>query len=70
MRENRVFVSIFLLRRIKAVISSPSVINVFQSVDFSGRRPKEVTSIFWRSMYIMKPEAERSALQSPWHLTP
>ena len=43
---------IFLLRSIKAYLC-PNIIN-FDSVDFSERRPEEVISFFWRSVYIKK----------------
>ena len=48
LRENVVFFQIFLLRSIKAYLCAN--IN-FDSVDFSGRRPEEVISFFWRSVY-------------------
>ena len=47
-RKSCVF-QIFLLRSIKAYLY-PNIIN-FESVDFSERRPKEVISFFWRSVY-------------------
>ena len=50
MRENLVFFQIFLLRSIKAYLY-PNIIN-FDAVDFSERRPEEVISFFWRSVYI------------------
>ena len=40
---------IFLLRSIKAYLC-PNMIN-FDAVDFSERRPEEVISFFWRSVY-------------------
>ena len=40
---------IFLSRSIKAYLC-PSMIN-FDAVDFSERRPEEVISFFWRSVY-------------------
>ena len=49
MREN-VF-QIFLLRSIKAYLC-PNIIK-FDSVDFSERRPEEVISFFWRSVYFL-----------------
>ena len=42
---------IFLLRSIKAYLC-PNIIN-FDSVDFSKRRPEEVISFFWRSVYVL-----------------
>ena len=48
-RENLVFFQIFLLTSIKAYLC-PNIIN-FDSVDFSERRPEEVISFFWRSVY-------------------
>ena len=47
-RKSCVFL-IFLLRSIKAYLC-PNMIN-FDSVDFSERRPEEVISFFWRSVY-------------------
>ena len=47
-RKSCVF-HIFLLRSIKAYLC-PNIIN-FDSVDFSERRPEEVISFFWRSVY-------------------
>ena len=47
-RKSCVF-QIFLLRSIKAYVC-PNIIK-FDSVDFSGRRPEEVISFFWRSVY-------------------
>ena len=47
-RKSCVF-QIFLLRSIKAYLCA-NIIN-FDSVDFSGRRPEEVISFFWRSVY-------------------
>ena len=44
-----VLVQIFLLRSIKAYLCA-NIIN-FDAVDFSGRRPEEVISFFWRSVY-------------------
>ena len=41
---------IFLLRSIKAYLC-PNIIN-FESMDFSDRRPEEVISFFWRSVYV------------------
>ena len=56
MRKSCVF-QIFLSRRIKAYLC-PNIIN-FDSVDFSERRPEEVISFFWRSVYIrLKPTAQ------------
>ena len=49
MRENLVFLKIFLLKSIKAYLC-PNIIN-FDSVNFSERRPEEVISFFWRSVY-------------------
>ena len=48
-RKSCVF-QIFLLRNIKAYLC-PNIIN-FDSVDFSERRPAEVRSFFWRSVYV------------------
>ena len=50
--DTRTFIvfQIFLLRSIKAYLC-PNIIN-FDSVDFSERRPEEVISLFWRSVYI------------------
>ena len=48
-RKSCVF-QIFLLRSIKAYLC-PNIIH-FDSMDFSGRRPEEVISFFWRSVYI------------------
>ena len=48
-RKSCVF-QIFLLRSIKAYLCA-NIIN-FDSVDFSGRRPEEVISFFWRSVYM------------------
>ena len=48
-RKSCVF-QIFLLRSIKAYFC-PNIIK-FDSVDFSERRPEEVISFFWRSVYI------------------
>ena len=42
-------IQIFLLRSIKAYLC-PNIIN-FDCVDFSERRPEEVISFFWRSVY-------------------
>ena len=42
---------IFLLRSIKAYLC-PNIIN-FDAVDFTERRPDEVISFFWRSVYII-----------------
>ena len=39
----------FILRSIKAYLC-PNMIN-FDAVDFSERRPEEVISFFWRSVY-------------------
>ena len=39
---------IFLLRSVKAYLCA-NIIN-FDSVDFSGRRPEEVISFYWRSV--------------------
>ena len=50
-RESCVF-QIFLLRSIKAYLW-PNNIN-FNSVDFSERRPEEVISFFWHSVYIYR----------------
>ena len=47
MQENLVF---FRIRSIIAYLC-PNMIN-FYVVDFSGRRPEEVISFFWRSVYI------------------
>ena len=47
-RKSCVF-QIFLLRSIKAYLC-PNIIN-FDCVDFSERRPEEVVSFFWRSVY-------------------
>ena len=47
-RKSCVF-QIFLLTSIKAYLC-PNIIN-FDSVDFSERRPEEVISFFWRSVY-------------------
>ena len=41
---------IFLLRSIKAYLC-PNIIH-FDGVDFSERRPEEVISFFWRSVYL------------------
>ena len=41
---------IFLLRSIKAYLCAN--ITNFDIVDFSGRRPEEVISFFWRLVYI------------------
>ena len=41
---------IFLLRSIKAYLC-PNMI-IFDAVDFSKRRPEEVISFFWRSVYM------------------
>ena len=49
-REYLVFL-IFLLRSIEAYLC-PNIIN-FDAVDFSERRPEEVISFFWRSVYIV-----------------
>ena len=46
---------IFLLRSIKAYLC-PNMINV-DAVDFSERRPEEVISLFWRSVYMRASEA-------------
>ena len=48
-RENLVFFRLFLLRSIIAYLC-PNIIN-FDNVDFSERRPEEVISFFWRSVY-------------------
>ena len=40
----------FLLRSIKAYLCQ-NIIN-FDSVDFSERRPEEVISFYWRSVYM------------------
>ena len=48
-RKSCVF-QIFLLKSIKAYLCS-SIIN-FDSVDFIERRPEDVISFFWRSVYI------------------
>ena len=48
-RKSGVF-EIFLLRSIKAYLC-PNIIN-FDIMDFSERRPEEVISFFWRSVYI------------------
>ena len=48
-RKSCVF-QIFLLRSIKTYLCA-NIIN-FDNVDFSGRRPEEVISFFWRSVYI------------------
>ena len=48
-RKSCVF-QIFLLRSIEAYLCA-NIIN-FDRVDFSGRRPEEVISFFWRSVYI------------------
>ena len=47
-RKSCVF-QIFLLRNIKAYLC-PNII-YFDAVDFSERRPEEVISFFWRSVY-------------------
>ena len=50
-RKSCVF-QIFLLRGIKAYLCA-NIIN-FDSVDFSGHRPEEVISFFWRSVYLVQ----------------
>ena len=50
MREKSWVFQIFLLRSIKAYLC-PNIIN-FDSGDFSERRPEEMISFFWRSVYI------------------
>ena len=37
----------------------------FDSVDFSGRRPEEVISFFWRSVYILFSKV-RQLLMNDW----
>ena len=49
-REKSCVFQIFLLRSIKAYLF-PNIIN-FDSVDFSERRPEEVISFCWRSVYL------------------
>ena len=49
MRKKSCVFQIFLLRSIKAYLC-PNIIN-FDGVDFSGHRPEEVISFFWRSVY-------------------
>ena len=49
--ENILCFFIFLLRSIKAYLC-PKMIH-FDAVDFSERRPEEVISFFWRSVYVL-----------------
>ena len=49
-QEKSCVFQIFLLRSIKTYLC-PNIIN-FDAVDFSERRPQEVISFFWRSVYL------------------
>ena len=51
MREQSCVFQIFLLKSSRAYVC-PNIIN-FDGVDFSGRRPEEVISFFWRSVYFI-----------------
>ena len=62
MREKSCVFQIFLLRSIIAYLC-PNIIK-FDSVDFSGRRPEEVISFFWRSVYIAESNRPRYSLAS------